>query len=451
MSAVGRSLVAVAVLVLAATAPAVVAQETPDRVVVDASGDGDYESIAAALAAVESGTTIEVRPGTYEESVRIEKDVRLLAPGGATLDGSATTGATAGIRIVGDAAPEIAGFSIKEYRVGIDASDTSGDWVVQETRIVNSRVIGIRASGATGDWTVLDTAIRDTDGIALGAFRTRGNWSVIGVSVTGTDGVGVNARHATGDWRIVGSLIAETTNGTTLPARATGTGVRAVGTRGSWEITQTVFRNNSLALNATRAQPAGTATGVYWTDGPDCVGNADCGSPLESRPSNAGVPNATTPPSEPDEESGGLPFSLLGVGALVAAVGGTAVAVRTLGRNAVIDRIEAAGAVVLGVSALVADSLPVGGDSDADAHRIVVANVDSQPVSCRVRCRTGDGVEFEYDLQLDPDERREARELPGGRPFELTVQVDGGSTQETFENPTDVGVRVANRGAELTT
>ncbi|MFB6194151.1 MAG: hypothetical protein ABEI75_03705, partial [Halobaculum sp.] len=205
--------------------------------------------------------------------------------------------------------------------------------------------------------------------------------------------------------------------------------------------------------------------GVFWAAGPNCVGNVSCGSPLGSAPPDAGAPNATAPTGGTDDTGGGFPFALVGAGLLVAAVGGTAVAVRTMGRNAVIDRVEAAGALVVAVVALVVDAVPTDalpsavtdalpvstGGGGADAHRIVLANVDSSPVACRVRCRTGDGVEFEYDLRLDPDERREARELPGSRPFELTVQVDGGSVQQTFEEPTDVGVRVATQGAELTT
>ncbi|MFB6194152.1 MAG: DUF1565 domain-containing protein, partial [Halobaculum sp.] len=132
MSAVGRSVLAVLFVTLAVSAPTVViAQETPRELVVDASGGGDYETISAAVAAADPGDTVTVRPGTYEESVRINESIRLVAPEGATLDGAATTGTTAGIRIVGDAAPEIVGFTIREYRVGIDASDTSGDWLVR--------------------------------------------------------------------------------------------------------------------------------------------------------------------------------------------------------------------------------------------------------------------------------------------------------------------------------
>lgn len=448
-------------LLLAATLATVPggAQETqtPQRLVVDPDGEG-YDSITPALAAATDGDTIEVRPGTYEEELVVNKSVELIAPDGATLEGTTLSGATTGIRIVGDASPEIVGFDVVGYQVGVDAAATSGDWALRESRIHRSRVVGVRAADSTGDWRLIDTVVSATDGVGVGAFRSSGNWSLVSVTIRDTAGVGVNARYASGDWLVTTSDIGPTTNGTALPSSVAGAAIVATQTTGEWAVRQSAIHNSTRAdVDATGAVPAGVATGDWWgDDGPDCVGNVSCTSPLAARPPAAGAPNATSPADDGgDSGGGGLPTVLLaGVGLIAVAVGGTAIAVRTMGRNAVIDRIEAVLVVLIGVADLAVDVatsvLPVGGGS-SKARRIVLANVDSETVTCRVRCRTGEGVQFEYDLRLDPDERREARELPGDRPFEITVQVDGGSDQQTFESPTDVVVKVAGHGVEIDT
>lgn len=421
-------------------------QETPSELTVDPDGSG-YDSIRAAIADAESGDTVTVRPGTYETPVVVNKTITLAAPEGATLLGKMNTDARAGIRIVGDAEPTIRGFTIKAYPVGIDAAGTTGDWTVESVRIEEAQVIGIRGADTSGDWAVVDSVVTDASGIGIGAFRSTGNWSLVSVTVRDTGGVGVNARNADGDWLITDTEIAPTRNGTALPPEASGIGVVATNTSGSWTVQNSGIHNASTAsIDATGADPRGQAATNWWGEnGSECLGNVSCSGPLESRPPGVGATNVTQPSTDGgSSEGGGLPLWLLAVGFLAVTVGGTAVAVRTMGRNAVIDRIEAAIAIGAGL----ASALPVGGD-DTTQRRIVLANVDSQPVTCRVRCRTGDGVQFEYDLQLDPDERREARELPGDRPFEITVQVDGGASQQTFENSTDVVVRVAGHDAEI--
>ncbi len=54
----------------------------PKRLVVDASGSGDYKTIAAAYANAKPGEIIVVRPGTYTESLKIKSDVRIVGEGG---------------------------------------------------------------------------------------------------------------------------------------------------------------------------------------------------------------------------------------------------------------------------------------------------------------------------------------------------------------------------------
>ena len=53
----------------------------PKRLIVDASGGGDYKTIASAYANAKSGDTIVVRPGEYEESLTVNRDVRIVGDG----------------------------------------------------------------------------------------------------------------------------------------------------------------------------------------------------------------------------------------------------------------------------------------------------------------------------------------------------------------------------------
>lgn len=53
----------------------------PATIVVAQDGSGDFETITDALAAAEDGDTVLVKPGTYEESVLIDKDITLKGDG----------------------------------------------------------------------------------------------------------------------------------------------------------------------------------------------------------------------------------------------------------------------------------------------------------------------------------------------------------------------------------
>ena len=54
----------------------------PKRLVVDASGSGDYRTIASAILGARPQDTIVLGPGTYKESLRIDRDVRIVGEGG---------------------------------------------------------------------------------------------------------------------------------------------------------------------------------------------------------------------------------------------------------------------------------------------------------------------------------------------------------------------------------
>jgi len=403
--------------------------------VVDPDGGDTYGNISAAVAAAGPGDTITVRPGNYEETVQLRKDVTLVAPEGAVLDGRSRDG-DAGIVIVGDAAPTVRGFTLVGHTVGVAASRTTGDWTVRNVTVADSERVAVHAARSTGDWTLAEATLSGTTGVAVGAFRSRGDWTVSRVSITGTDGVTVNARAATGDWRVADTAVNGTAAGGTLTTEWTGTAVYAADTTGAWAIEGAAFADNAVpVVNATGAA-GGDASRNFWGDStsegntaPDdaCAGAVDCGGALPVRPTGA----VGDPSFEQRAPVGGGGLPLVGIGmavlALVGLVGGGFLAVQYVGAEPLLGPLEG----VLGAAG--------GGGS----RQITLENVGGDTVTCRVECLTDDGVEFQYDLTLKQNESREARELPASGRFAITVEVDGASAAEEFASATDVIVQVA--------
>ena len=54
----------------------------PKRLIVDASGSGDYKTIASAILGARPQDTIILRPGTYKEAPEIDHDVQIVGEGG---------------------------------------------------------------------------------------------------------------------------------------------------------------------------------------------------------------------------------------------------------------------------------------------------------------------------------------------------------------------------------
>ena len=120
----------------------------PRSLVVDASGSGDYRTIASAILGARPQDTIILRPGTYKESLIVRSDVQIVGEGGRSkvivqgepgahvfdfLGGSATlTGIT--IRIVGTGPPNTVwgAISVRGGTAVIEDCDltSSGGWAV---------------------------------------------------------------------------------------------------------------------------------------------------------------------------------------------------------------------------------------------------------------------------------------------------------------------------------
>lgn len=304
---------------------------------VDDDGPADYASIQAAVDVADDGDTVRVRPGTYREEVRVDANITLVAPDGATLNGSTINAGTpvtdVAITIGETAKPIIDGFTITGYAVGVRATSTTADWVLRnatirvgfiavnagagdttsdwlvedvEIRFTGEPETGISATSSTGNWTVRDSTISNADS-AIDADSARGDWRVEGVTIRNVL-VGVGAARATGDWRIerttirtavygVGafrttgawvfenSTVANTTPGdryTLTPPMPEGVGIYAGETTGAWTVRRTTFASNEAGgIVAPGADPRGTARDNRWdgrtrpTEG-DCRGNVTC-------------------------------------------------------------------------------------------------------------------------------------------------------------------------------
>lgn len=174
--------------------------------VVDANGDGDFLTIAEAVAAASDGDTILVRPGTYEESLSIDKSITLRGDGGRdavtiTLPAGSpgvelTDGAEgdpsdplvtytvpAGIRLLADDVT-ISGLTISGLRPGIAIAVDAGGSSLDELVVTLDGV----AEDETGD-PAQDTrvAVLVADGATVGLHDSTLDadvWALEGGSVT---------------------------------------------------------------------------------------------------------------------------------------------------------------------------------------------------------------------------------------------------------------------------
>jgi pectinesterase len=224
--------------------PAPPAGTVPGRLVVDDDGGNPaaaFTAIQPAVDAAGDGATVEVRPGTYAEAVSVPKNVTLVAPDGATLDGSGLPRPAVAVRIRDRAAPTVAGFTVVGYDEGVDAVETAGDW------------------------TLRNLTIRGADR-AVDAKRSDGDWVVRGVAVVGPaprdDSAGVAARGATGNWTVVDGEF-----------ERVGRAIDGPETAGDWTVAEARVANASFPVFAADAGGNWTVRGVAGTD----VGRLEAG------------------------------------------------------------------------------------------------------------------------------------------------------------------------------
>lgn len=239
-AAIALLLAVLATAALVAPVAALPGDADGETLVVDADGSADYEAISPAVADAEAGDTVVVRPGTYRESVTVDSDVTLVAPDGATLDGTGLDADTA-FRIPSerDIAPVIDGFTVVDHSSAVRAWNTDGDWVFRNGTVRNASSTAILAVSSNGDWTVRNVTVHGA-WTAIGASDANGNWTVEDTTLRGNDHHGVFARGSSGDW----TLRNVTVDGTAL------VGVDAYTASGDWTMANATVRNTTVAVNA---------------------------------------------------------------------------------------------------------------------------------------------------------------------------------------------------------
>ncbi|WP_411967378.1 right-handed parallel beta-helix repeat-containing protein [Haloferax sp. YSSS75] len=198
--------------------------------VVDAAGGGDYTTIQAAVDAAVDGDTVEVRPGVYREQVAVDTNVTLVAPSGATLNGSTFGSASTGITVDPTLSTGllIDGFTIERYGDGItvggsagesydDASETSiaGGWTIRDVTVRDNAEDGIDVAGTSTAWTILrvDAFRNGDDGIEAGTYMGTGAWTIRASNASENQDAGIRAGQSTANWQILDSTTNDNENG----------------------------------------------------------------------------------------------------------------------------------------------------------------------------------------------------------------------------------------------
>jgi len=324
------SMVAMSSPGLGATADATTASVGPETddtttartiIVDDDDSAADFASIQEAVTDAAPGDTVEVRPGTYREEVTIDETITVVAPDGATLNGSTLGNSSVGFTIEGSAAPTVSGFVVTGYGRGVDArgpgvgrpgstgdwtlrsltvrnagfgavdaSGSGGDWTIETSALVDERNDAVDASDTTGDWTVRDSTLTSR----LYAFNASGRWTVDGTLVNDSFGEGIVARQTDAAWTIRNATVRDVPFDGISAAHSTGAwtvrgsavlnisqnGIAASETGGDWTVRDTVIRNSTdqgvdayrassdwAILNATIAGNGGTGVDALDTNG----------------------------------------------------------------------------------------------------------------------------------------------------------------------------------------
>ena len=170
----------------------------PSRLVVDASGSGDYKTIASAILGAKPGDTIVLRPGTYKESLRINNDVRIVGEGGRSkvivegapganvfefTAGSATlTGMT--IRIVGTGPAGTATGAI---------SVRGGTPVIEDCDLTSSAGAAVFIRGAGANPTIRNSTMLDSRDFGVFVYE-QGQGTIERCVISGNTNPGVGIR-----------------------------------------------------------------------------------------------------------------------------------------------------------------------------------------------------------------------------------------------------------------
>jgi len=194
-------------------------------IVVTADGSGDHQTIQAGVDNANDGDTVEVESGVYNETVTVDKNITLIAPNGATLNGSLFGTDSTGVYVDRNVSTglTIDGFTVESYGDGIsvgastnEGSDdsyefdgTAGGWVIQNVVVRNNAQDGIDVAGTTtAAWTIDNvTATSNGDeGLEIG-YEVNGvdpnqDWIVSNVNASKNGEYGIRVGYEQGAWTI---------------------------------------------------------------------------------------------------------------------------------------------------------------------------------------------------------------------------------------------------------
>lgn len=210
---------------------AVSAIAQPADIVVAADGSEDYTLIQNAVNNASDTSSIEIKSGTYEESVTIGKNVTIEAASGAVISNTSGVTASDGIVIGGNASPEISGITLTGWANAINGYESTGDWKVVNMRMSNV-ADGVDTSYSSGNWEILNTTIENASENGIVAVGSSGTQVVVDTEIRDSN-AGILIKQSTGDWRVKNTIIENIASG----------GIIASDTSGNWIVTGTNIRN----------------------------------------------------------------------------------------------------------------------------------------------------------------------------------------------------------------
>lgn len=238
--------------------------ETEDRPVrTVAPGD----SIQGAVDEIEPGGRVEVQEGTYTQSVTVDKELSLVAPDGAILDGVDAEGAAVMIAASG---VKLEGFEISRYPVDAVQTDSQvGNVTISNVDLFDNAAAGIHVAGEAIDLSnVLAEdnggapirTLASSDGeVTISAVefnRCGGGLTVRGGKTVELDGLDALQNEGTGI-RVTGEDVrgqTVTVSESSIIEQRSGDGIDISGTNGSDEVSVTnteVIDNSQFGLDLT--------------------------------------------------------------------------------------------------------------------------------------------------------------------------------------------------------
>jgi parallel beta-helix repeat protein len=251
----------------------------PKRLVVDASGSGDYRTIASAILGARPQDTIVLRPGTYKESLTVRSDVRIVGEGGRSkvivegAPGANVFTFTAGIAT-------LTGLTIR--MVGTGPADTgsgaiavlAGTPVIEDCDLTSSAGAAVYIYGAGANPVIRNCTMRNSSGSGVHVYD-QGQGTIEKCVISGNALAGVAIKQGGNpvvrdceirDNKESGVLVSEQGRGTIERCVISGNALgMAIRTGGNPTVRDCEIRDNTLAGVVVISQGQGTFTGNTLT------------------------------------------------------------------------------------------------------------------------------------------------------------------------------------------